>query len=80
MGIDARKNVGVVPSMKQKLGLDRVLPPRGGNWIVIQAFRTSDSQHSENSIIREGTGRARMEVILLICVQIAYLTFSCFRK
>lgn len=53
---------------------------KGGNWIVIQAFRTSDSQHSENSIIREGTGRARTEVILLICVQIAYLTFSCFRK
>lgn len=83
--IDARKNVKVIPSMRQKVGLDRVLPPREEcNWIVIFEFRTSDSQHSENNNENNNFNnpgrRTRMEVVILICIQIAYLTFSCFQK
>lgn len=82
MGLDARKNVRVVPSLRQKVGLDSVLPPREEcNWIVIYEFRTSNSQHSENNnFINPGRRRTRMEVVILICIQIAYLTFLCFPK
>lgn len=80
MGLDAKEECQGGSINETKGRVRQGTTSKGRVQLDSYEFRTSDSQHSENYNFNNlGRRRTRMEVVILICIQIAYL-FHVFKK